>query len=406
MVATRAATGPATVWGGRGNLTRMKVGLFVLHDRRWTLARGHSAIMASLAPTGPSAPQVGAELATARERAGRTLAEMARALRIRIAFLEALEDGRILDLPSRAYALGFLRSYATALGLDADEAVRRFKAEAAELDRPAALAFPAPLPERGLPTGALMLIALVLVVAAYAGWYRLSGEGRLPAEAVQPVPAKLAQLVAPKPPKASVGQRQALAASPQTLASAAPPIAVGTGAAGVGSAGVGLAGVGSAGAVPGQSASAADVAVATAASPAGAPGAPQSGSPTASLASPVGASPVGAAPVATGAAPPPGSAAAAVPTAAQDAAMKAATPGLVVLATADAWIQVRDATGAVVFSHLLHAGDSWPVPAGQVLALTTGNAGGTELVNNGVASSPLGLAGAVLRNVALPPAAQ
>ena len=383
-------------------------------------------MLASLAPTGPSAPQVGAELATARERAGRTLAEMARALRIRIAFLEALEDGRILDLPSRAYALGFLRSYATALGLDADEAVRRFKAEAAELDRPAALAFPAPLPERGLPTGALMLIALVLVVAAYAGWYRLSGEGRLPAEAVQPVPAKLAQLVAPKPPKASVGQRQALAASPQTLASAAPPIAVGTGAAGVGSAGVGLAGVGSAGAVPGQSASAADVAVATAASPAGAPGAPQSGSPTASLASPVGASPVvaspvvaspvvaspvgsspvGAAPVATGAAPPPGSAAAAVPTAAQDAAMKAATPGLVVLATADAWIQVRDATGAVVFSHLLHAGDSWPVPAGQVLALTTGNAGGTELVNNGVASSPLGLAGAVLRNVALPPAAQ
>ncbi len=363
-------------------------------------------MLASLAPTGPSAPQVGAELATARERAGRTLAEMARALRIRIAFLEALEDGRILDLPSRAYALGFLRSYATALGLDADEAVRRFKAEAAELDRPAALAFPAPLPERGLPTGALMLIALVLVVAAYAGWYRLSGEGRLPAEAVQPVPAKLARLVAPKPPKASARHQQAPAASPQTLAGAAPPIAVGTGAAGVR-----LAGVGSAGAVPGQSASAADVAVATAASPAGAPNAPQSGTPTASLATAVGASPVGtspggSSPVATGAAPQPGSAAAAIPTAAQDAAMKAATPGLVVLATADAWIQVRDATGAVVFSHLLHAGDSWPVPAGQVLALTTGNAGGTELVNNGVASSPLGLAGAVLRNVALPPAAQ
>ncbi|MDE2006882.1 MAG: DUF4115 domain-containing protein, partial [Rhodospirillales bacterium] len=101
---------------------------------------------------------------------------------------------------------------------------------------------------------------------------------------------------------------------------------------------------------------------------------------------------------------PAGSAAAATPTAAQDAALRAAA-GLAVLATPDAWIQVRDPSGDVVFTRLLHSGDSWPVPPGQQLALTTGNAGGTELVTNGIASPPLGAPGTVLRNVPLPTAA-
>ena len=73
-----------------------------------------------------------------------------------------------------------------ALGLDPDEIARRFKAEAAEVNRRTELAFPAPVPERGMPAGALMLLGVVLAVGAYAGWYRLSGEGRLPAETVHP----------------------------------------------------------------------------------------------------------------------------------------------------------------------------------------------------------------------------
>ncbi|MGH7041007.1 MAG: helix-turn-helix domain-containing protein, partial [Acetobacteraceae bacterium] len=146
---------------------------------------------ASLVPDrDASAPQVGADLALARERLGATLLEMSHLLRIRLPYLEALEQGRIGALPGRAYALAFLRTYATALGLDADEALRRFKAEAAEICNRTELDFPAPLPERGLPTGALLLLGIVLAVGAYAGWYRLSGEGRLPAETVQPVPAR------------------------------------------------------------------------------------------------------------------------------------------------------------------------------------------------------------------------
>ena len=72
--------------------------------------------------------------------------------------------------------------------------VRRFKTEAAEVGRRAELIFPVPMPERGLPPGAVVLLGLVLAIGAYAGWYRLSGEGRLPAETVTAIPERLAPL--------------------------------------------------------------------------------------------------------------------------------------------------------------------------------------------------------------------
>ena len=83
----------------------------------------------------PLAPQAGADLRAARERVGWTLQDIAAALRIRLQYLEALEDGRIAELPGNAYALGFLRTYASALGLDPDEIARRFKAEAAAVNQ-------------------------------------------------------------------------------------------------------------------------------------------------------------------------------------------------------------------------------------------------------------------------------
>ncbi len=140
------------------------------------------------------APRAGADLRAARERLGWALDAVAAMLRIRPSYLEALEDGRLNTLPGNVYALGFLRSYATALGLDAEEVARRFRAEAGEIPRHSELIFPTPVPERGLPAGALILLGLILVGGAYIGWYRLSGEGKLPAETVAQVPARLASL--------------------------------------------------------------------------------------------------------------------------------------------------------------------------------------------------------------------
>src|ERR1700760_1943428 len=47
-------------------------------------------------------------------------------LRIRPAVLEAIEAGRFDLLPGSVYAIGFVRSYATYLGLDAEALVLRF----------------------------------------------------------------------------------------------------------------------------------------------------------------------------------------------------------------------------------------------------------------------------------------
>ena len=90
--------------------------------------------------------------------------------------------------------LDYVRSYAATLGLDLEEVARRFRAEASEIARQTDLVFPVPVPERGLPAGALILLGLILVGGAYIGWYRLSGEGRLPAETVASVPTRLATL--------------------------------------------------------------------------------------------------------------------------------------------------------------------------------------------------------------------
>ncbi len=90
------------------------------------------------------------------------------------------------------------------------------------------------------------------------------------------------------------------------------------------------------------------------------------------------------------------------PAAATAPAALAATRTRVELsATADAWMQVRDRSGRVLLSRILHPGDAWPVPARPNLVLTTGNAGGTDILVDGVAIPSLGASGAVRRDIPL-----
>jgi len=72
---------------------------------------------------------VGQELRAARLRRGDEIAQVSRALKIRKDHLEALENSRLEDLPGKTYAIGFVRSYARHLGLDAAQYVERFKRE-------------------------------------------------------------------------------------------------------------------------------------------------------------------------------------------------------------------------------------------------------------------------------------
>ena len=79
---------------------------------------------------------LGAYLRAVREHRGLSLAELAATTRIRRSYLCAIEDRDRSVLPSRPFAIGYVRSYARALGLDGELAVQRFKIDWPESDEP------------------------------------------------------------------------------------------------------------------------------------------------------------------------------------------------------------------------------------------------------------------------------
>ncbi len=78
---------------------------------------------------------------------------------------------------------------------------------------------------------------------------------------------------------------------------------------------------------------------------------------------------------------------------------------IILRATADSWVQVRDGAQNVLLTRMLRAGDSYQVPDKADLWLLTGNAGGLEILVDGQRVAPLGGAGEVRRDVALDTAA-
>jgi cytoskeleton protein RodZ len=307
----------------------------LLQDRKSRLMQARP--MMSARDGGGLATRVGGDIKAARERLGWELPAVAAYLRIRLPYLEAIEDGRIADLPGNAYAVGFLRTYAQALGLDPAETARRFREEASQVNQKVPLDFPAPVPERGVPAGAVVLLGVVLAIGAYAGWYKMSGSDRPESQPVQPVPPRLMPLA--EAPAPLLPPTPAPAPAPDVAASEALP------------------------ALPSIS---------------------------------------------------PSSAAAAIPMqplvpAPMPAALPAAVPPgpdgsrITLRAKTDAWMQVRDAKGTVLLNRVLRGGETWPVPGKSqgTLLLTTGNAGGTEILVDGLVTASLGGDGAVRRDLPL-----
>ena len=164
---------------------------------------------------------VGQDLRTARLRRGDDLATVSKSLKIRKDHLEALEEDRLEALPGRTYAIGFVRSYADYLGLDAVLSVECFKRQIAGRDEtPRSAVFTEPHDERQLPHG-WMIIAIVVLGLIVYGAYRLARSAdNLLSQPVAPVPARMV----PRPPTAAKP-----AAKPPVTAAAAPAPAVQTG---------------------------------------------------------------------------------------------------------------------------------------------------------------------------------
>jgi cytoskeletal protein RodZ len=105
---------------------------------------------------------LGEMLRSARERRGLDRARIERDTRIRERFLSALERGAYDELPGEVYARGFLRTYATYLGLDPDAMVALYRLETR---RPADRAHP---PTRRRPLGRPQPRAFVVAPGAVA----------------------------------------------------------------------------------------------------------------------------------------------------------------------------------------------------------------------------------------------
>jgi cytoskeleton protein RodZ len=183
---------------------------------------------------------VGDALRATRLRLGEDVRTVAAVLRIRPEHLEALEEGALDKLPGRTYALGFLRSYADYLGLDADEAVARFKEETKPEQKdetaPSELVFPDAQDEVRIPQGSILIVGGLLLLGIWGGYYlsqsahRLLNEGDKqtsePASASAPATAASADTATsdatatPAPPATSATVDAA--AAPATSAATAP----------------------------------------------------------------------------------------------------------------------------------------------------------------------------------------
>jgi cytoskeleton protein RodZ len=138
---------------------------------------------------------IGTLLCATRMRMGKDLQLIAEILHIRYTYLVAIEDGRYEDLPGQAYAVGFVRSYADHLGLDGSEVVRRFKEENSGVKRKASFEFPIPTPDSGVPSGALLLLAVVFGMVVYGAWFSIAGSDRSAVQLIQEVPSRLTALL-------------------------------------------------------------------------------------------------------------------------------------------------------------------------------------------------------------------
>ena len=160
---------------------------------------------------------IGADLRAGRVRLGQDIADLANKLRIRSEHLVAIEQGRFSDLPAPVYAVGFVRTYAEYVGLNGEDAIRRFKEEAEGLPAHSRLSFPTPEEESRVPKGWLLALAGIAAVLVYAGWYYAENKDRLNLAEVPAIPERLAEKA-----KAPV----ALQAPQPRLQVPAPPAAV------------------------------------------------------------------------------------------------------------------------------------------------------------------------------------
>lgn len=360
--------------------------------------------------------EVGHLLKTTRLGLGQTVEDVCQMLRIRKIYIEAIENSDFGLLPKGPYGLGFVKAYAEHLDLDGDEIARRFREESHAPAVRSELSFPKPVQESRVPGGAVLLIAALLGLGAYGGWYYLSSQGKTIADLVDPLPDRLASYSSSS---SEEPQPRTLENAAEAQAAEAPSSPASNGDASSEPSGV-QAPVASSGVTPDADAAdvvePSDVAVSETAPETTEAPVEQTESTVAEVAEVPASEPVEAAPAAAPEASvahvpetAPAAEVASVPAAPEvDDAGGARVFGSVnvdsrvtISAVETSWVRIRESDGNVLLTRMLTAGDTYRVPNRDGLKLEVGNAGALTYSIDGNEALPVGDYGAVISDFSL-----
>ena len=307
--------------------------------------------------------EIGTMLRRRREEVGQDLAAISAITHIKPVFLRAIEEGRRKDLPGTTYMIGYIRTYADYLGFDGNRLVTDYHTELTGqrkwIDKRAEPVEQPPAAISQLQANPVIVLGgvVILALAAYGVWSIFSGRDKgetqtvatdTPTEEVapaEPAPSEEPEATAAKPPAPSPTNAEASTGTEPTAGE--PPAAEST--------------------------------------PAEAPTAAEDQVPPEADVASTGEEVVEESPPQ------------------EEAAVEGQAGKIVVRARLESWIQISNEKKEVVFSRVLRSGETYTVPEEKGLMLTTGNAGGIEILVNGKKLKTLGTVGLVKRDIPLDP---
>jgi len=343
---------------------------------------------------GPYEYALGDELRGERASLGKTLLDIQRDLRIKAAYIAAIEDAKPEAFPNPGFIAGYVRSYARYLGLDPDEVFWRFCQESgfqgatqaaarrgavrkAGFDMPLARHEPRRMAEISLSgIGSVAMLVCLLGGLGYGGWMVLQNIQRVQFAPVEATPQATATLDTLQPPATDGAQEP-------TLADLAAPVAA-----------TSLADL--------YRQQELEVPILV---PRDGPIAaldPDDAGPLAARRTPRGS------PVRDPDAPVPVLPAviAAAAVAEPEGAVAAAATRIVVVAERAAWIRVYLANGTVIFERILEKGETYSPPDGSAVPLIwAGNSGSVYVRVGGELRGPLGRGTRAAKDISLDPVA-
>jgi|AntRauTorcE11897_2_1112592.scaffolds.fasta_scaffold04772_3 cytoskeleton protein RodZ len=303
--------------------------------------------------------KIGEYLQKIREEQGYTLQDVSSAINVRKGQLRAIEEGQIDLLPGKIYGVGFVKSYAGFLDLDAEAAGNQFKLEHYALPQPSEeeeaekkrqeekLMSGNGDRDNRLPSWWVLIVAALILVASFIGWTYF-----------QPEDAALQKVLndIPEAPKVEV-------ASSDIVVPVTPDVAdKNTNAENTEK----------------QQENTSSVTV-LAPEVSGSSEKSQSQSQTQTQTQPLKLNET------------------------KKLQKRVSTSRVTLRANADSWVKITNSSGRSLFQKVLRPGDEFMVPNKKGLEMATGNAGGLDIYIDGKKIEPIGRSGDIMRGVSLDP---